>query len=258
MQRLRTEAQLRRGIAHGELFLHYQPILDVESRRWCAVEALVRWRHPRRGVLAPDQFIPLAEETGLIVALGEAVLEQALAQSRSWRGRLPDVRLAVNASVLELCRADMAGRVLEAIERACVPPSVLVIEVTETALMAELERVRATIAELRERGVCVMIDDFGTGHSSLARLGELPVDGLKIDRRFALGLGRDRRAAPVVAAIAELARVHGLEVVVEGIEDAAALGAVGELGCEHAQGYHLARPAEAEVIEALLCEQVAA
>ena len=252
VQRLRTESQLRRAIDRGELVMHYQPILCVEDRSWSGVEALVRWQHPQRGLLGPDEFIPLAEETGLIVPLGKRVLEMVCAQAREWTQRLPGIQIAVNASPVELAHPSTATEIRAAVARAHLPPGALTLEVTESALMAELDTARAAIEELQSAGVQVLLDDFGTGYSSLARLGELPISGLKIDRRFARGLGRDPAVMPVVRAIADLARAYGLQVVVEGIEDGAALASVDELHCEFAQGYHLGRPAPPEQVEQLL------
>ncbi len=252
LERLRTEAQLRRAIDGDELIVHYQPILRVADRRWSAVEALVRWQHPDRGLLGPDEFIPLAEETGLIVPLGLRVLEIVCRQARRWQASLPELRVAVNASPLELASPTMAHAFSATVTRHGLAPSMVTVEVTESALMEEVDTAHAVLHELTAAGVDVVIDDFGTGYSSLARLGELPISGLKIDRRFTRGLGRDAAALRVVRAIAELAGAYGLEVVVEGIEDAAALGSVDALGCRYAQGFHLGRPGPADAVESLL------
>ncbi|MGH2862255.1 MAG: putative bifunctional diguanylate cyclase/phosphodiesterase [Solirubrobacteraceae bacterium] len=252
IERLRTEAQLRRAIERDQLVVHYQPILGVEDRSWRAVEALVRWQHPERGLLAPDEFIPLAEETGLIVPLGMCVLEMVCRQAREWARTLPGIRIAVNVSPVQLAYPTTAAEIKATIERARLDPAVLIVEVTESALMQELDTAREVLEELEAAGVHVMIDDFGIGYSSLARLGDLPISGLKIDRRFARGLGHDPGVMPVIRAIADLARAYGLEVVVEGIEDGEALASVDALGCEYAQGFHLGRPAPAEVVEELL------
>jgi diguanylate cyclase (GGDEF)-like protein len=256
LERLRTEAQLRRAIERDQLVVHYQPILSVEQRTWSGVEALVRWQHPERGLLSPDEFIPLAEETGLIVPLGLCVLEAACEQARLWSRTLPEIRIAVNASPVQLAYPTVAAEILATIERAGLKPSTLMIEVTESALTEELDTAREVLQELKTAGMHVLIDDFGTGYSSLARLGELPISGLKIDRRFARGLGRDPAVMPVVRAIADLASALGLEVVVEGIEDAQALACVDALRCRYAQGFHLGRPAPAQAIEQLLSAPV--
>jgi c-di-GMP-specific phosphodiesterase len=252
VERLRTETELRRAIERDELVMHYQPILDVQHQRWSGVEALVRWQHPERGLLAPIEFIPLAEQTGLIVPLGRRVLELVCEQARSWSESLPDIHIAVNASVVQLGYPTTGTEIQMMVARSGLKPGALMLEVTESALMEELDTARAVLEQLSELGVRVLIDDFGTGYSSLARLGELPISGLKIDRQFVRGLGSDPTVMPVVRAIADLARAYGLEVVVEGIEDASALAGVDELGCEYAQGYHLGRPAPATAIEGLL------
>jgi c-di-GMP-specific phosphodiesterase len=252
IERLRTESQLRRAIERDQLVVHYQPILNVIDRRWSGVEALVRWQHPERGLIGPDEFIPLAEETGLIVPLGTCVLEMVCRQARQWAATLPEIRVAINASPVQLAYPTTAAEIKATMQRAGLEPATLTIEVTESALMEELDTARAVLEELKRAGMQVVIDDFGTGYSSLARLGELPISGLKIDRRFARGLGRDPRVMPVVRAIADLAGAHGLDVVVEGIEDGAALATVDALHCEYAQGFHLGRPAPAEAVAALL------
>ncbi len=257
VQRLRTESQLRRAIERRELVMHYQPILNVEDRSWSGVEALVRWQHPVRGLLAPDEFVPLAEETGLIVPLGRCVLEMVCAQARAWAAKLPGIQIAINASPVELAHPATAAEIKATVKGARLPPNVLRVEVTESALMAELDTTRAAIEELQEAGVQVVLDDFGTGYSSLARLGDLPISGLKIDRRFARGLGREQGVMPVVKAIADLARAYGLQVVVEGIEDGAALASLDELHCEFAQGYHLGRPAPPDEVAQLLAVPLA-
>jgi diguanylate cyclase (GGDEF)-like protein len=252
VERLRTEAELRRGIERGELLMHYQPILNVEQRSWSGVEALVRWQHPEQGLLYPEKFIPLAEETGLIVPLGTRVLELVCEQARIWSRTVPDINIAVNVSAVQLAHPTIGAEIKDMVNRSGLRPGALMIEVTESALMKEPETARAVLEQLDEFGVRVLIDDFGTGYSSLAQLGELPISGLKIDRRFVRGLGRDPAVMPVIRAIADLARAYGLEVVVEGIEDGFALAGVDELGCQYAQGYHLGRPAPAAAIERIL------
>jgi EAL domain-containing protein (putative c-di-GMP-specific phosphodiesterase class I) len=256
IERLNSETELRRGIERGELVLHYQPILSLADRRWSGVEALVRWQHPRRGLVGPDQFIPMAEETGLIVPLGDTVLRMVTTQGKQWAERLPGLQIAVNASVLQLADPNIADGLLGMLEQSGLSPRTLQLEVTESALMHELDNARSTLEQLLASGVMVLIDDFGTGYSSIARLGELPINGLKIDRRFTRTLGSESTARQVVRAIAELASAHSLAVVAEGIEDARALAQVEALGCQFAQGYHLGRPAPASAIETRLAMSV--
>lgn len=256
IERLNWETELRHAIERGELVLHYQPILSLLDERWSAVEALVRWEHPRRGLVGPDQFIPLAEETGLIVPLGESVLRMVAIQAKRWRKRIPGLRLSANASVLQLADPNIADGLLGILDESGLPPETLQLEVTESALMHELDTTRSTLERLRDNGVTVLIDDFGTGYSSLARLGELPINGLKIDRQFTRMLGSDPAARQVVRAIAELASAHSLDVVAEGIEDAQALAQVKACGCQFAQGFHLGRPAPALAVEAWLTTPV--
>jgi len=252
IERLNRELELRRAIETAELVVHFQPLLDLRERAWSGVEALARWEHPELGLLGPGHFIGLAEETGLIVPLGEMVLDLAIAQARAWADSLPEIDLSVNVSALQLVEPAVAEDVVERLRLAGVPAENLVLEVTESALMDELDATRGALRQLLGAGVRVWIDDFGTGHSSLARLGELPVTGLKVDRRFTAGLGRDPGALPVLRAIVDLAGAHGLSVVAEGIEDADALAACEELGCEFAQGFHLGRPMDAAAVSDLL------
>jgi c-di-GMP-specific phosphodiesterase len=251
-KRLRDETELRHASERGELVMHYQPILRLGERRWSGVEALVRWRHPTRGLLGPDEFIPLAEETGLIVSLGGRIIELAIAQAKVWWAQLPGIQVAVNASALQLAHPTFAASFLAALQRVDLPPQAMVVEVTESALMRELDAAVATLKRLSSFGVTVLIDDFGTGQSSLARLGELPISGLKVDRRFTAKLGDDPRARAVLAAIVTLARAYELPIVAEGIETARALAIVDELGCEYAQGFHLGPPVAAAELEATL------
>lgn len=256
VERLRTESELRRAIDGDELVVYYQPILDVQRGAWSGVEALVRWQHPERGLLGPDQFIPIAEETGLIVPLGKHVLEVACMQARAWEAKLPQIHIAVNASVVQLAHPTIASEIKDLVQSFGLRPRTVVIEVTESALMEELDTARSVLDQLDAFGTRILIDDFGTGYSSLARLGELPISGLKIDRRFVRGLGHDPTVTPIIRAIADLARAHGLAVVVEGIEDGQALAGVRELGCESAQGFHLGRPTPAAEVERLLLAPV--
>jgi diguanylate cyclase (GGDEF)-like protein len=258
LERLARENDLRRAIERNELVLHYQPVLDVVGRRWEGVEALVRWQHPTEGLLYPDSFIPLAEETGLIVPLGARVLDMVVAQAAAWAETLPGIHIAVNASAVQLADPAFAEDLLRMLEVRRLRSRAVIVEVTESAVMQELDAARVTLERLIVAGVGVHIDDFGTGYSSIARLGELPVTGLKIDRKFTMALGTDANAGRVLAAISDLARAYRLQVVAEGIEDAGALEYIATLGCDFAQGYHLGRPAPADVVERLLAQPPAA
>jgi diguanylate cyclase (GGDEF)-like protein len=254
MERLERETELRHAIERNELVVHYQPILRFSPRRWEGVEALVRWQHPRRGLVPPDKFIPLAEETGLIVPLGSRVLELVAEQAAAWAQTLPGIHVAANVSAVQLADPSLATYLIDLLEAHGLTPSAVWIEVTESAVMEEIESASEVLERLSAAGVGVLIDDFGTGYSSIARLGELPITGLKIDRRFTARLGVDPPARHVLEAISYLARAHDLQLVAEGIEEAWALGEVDELGCHFAQGYHLGRPAPAEVVERLLSQ----
>jgi diguanylate cyclase (GGDEF)-like protein len=248
------ESELRRAIDFGELVLHYQPILDIANHRWDRLEALVRWEHPTRGLLAPAEFIPLAEKSGLIVPLGQRVLEMAARDSASWVAAMPDLRIAINVSVLQLDDPGFVEDTLEQLERAGLPLPSINFEIAESSLIQKLDTVAPVLERLREHAVRAVVDDFGAGYSSLARLGELPINSLKIDGQFIDRITADPAARTVVRSIVAIARAHGLTVVAEGVEDAATLAAVEELGCDYAQGFHVALPAPAEKVSALLFE----
>ncbi len=248
------ESELRRAIDFGELILHYQPILRIADHRWDRVEALVRWQHPTRGLLAPAEFIPLAEKSGLIVPLGQRVLEIATRQGSRWVAANPGLRIAVNVSVLQLAEPDFADNLLALLGRANMPADSVSLEVAESDLVQKLDAVTPVLERLRELGVRTVVDDFGAGYSSLARLGELPITSIKIDASFVGGITSDVTARTVVRSIVDIARAHELSIVAEGIEDAETLAAVEELGCHYAQGFHVAMPTAAEQVTALLDE----
>jgi diguanylate cyclase (GGDEF)-like protein len=252
MRRVNQEGEVRAAVDRGELLLYYQPLLDLRLREWVGVEALVRWRHPTRGLVDPGDFIPLAEEGGLIGTLGERVLEMALEQARQWRQRMPWMRISVNVSAVQLEDAAFADQVLAQIERAGVPANALALEVTESALMREFQLSHGTLSRLRAEGVRSEIDDFGTGYSSLARLGDLPVASLKIDRSFVAALAQAPMSAAVVRAITDVGLAHGLTVVAEGIEDLDTMTKVESIGCRVGQGFFIGRPGPADQIEALM------
>ena len=231
--------ELRRAIAERELIVQYQPIVDLKTGEATAVEALVRWNHPGRGRIPPAEFIPLAEDTGLIVPLGRYVLEEACACVNE---RHPGLRVQVNLSAIELEHPDLVETVTGVIERTGIAPERLVLEVTETLLVKDAERGAHTLEALRAIGVQLALDDFGTGYSSLSYLRNLPLDTLKIAREFVDGLAFSDHDAAFVRLIVGLAKTVGLKVVAEGIETRAQLDMLREIGCEFGQGYYFAAP----------------
>jgi diguanylate cyclase (GGDEF)-like protein len=253
--RLETEAGLRRALAQGEFRVHYQPLVQFARSEVIGFEALVRWHDPERGLVAPDEFLGVAEETGLIVPIGAWVLHDACAQAARWAaecGEGHQLVVAVNLSARQLADPDLVATVDAALAASGLDPALLVLEVTETALMDDRDRAVSTLRGLGERGVRVSIDDFGTGHSSLGYLKTLPVHTLKIDRSFVSGLGKDPDDSAIVAAVVQLAHALGLTVTAEGIEDATQLQELRALGCEFGQGYYFARPQPGDVVRALV------
>lgn len=249
--RLDTEAALRAGLMKGEFTLHYQPIMELGSLAVTGVEALVRWEHPTRGLIAPDEFIPIAEDSGLIVELGAWVLHAACRQIVSWQHRLGvDLEIAVNISARQLVSPGLAKTVTEVIERTGIAPDQLCLEVTETALIDQPEIAIANLESLLELGIDIALDDFGTGHASLTYLRTLPITHIKIDRSFTAGLGSN----PSDTTITEftIALAHGLElqVIAEGIETQTQLDLLKHMNCDLGQGYHLGRPLAPHQLEA--------
>jgi diguanylate cyclase (GGDEF)-like protein/PAS domain S-box-containing protein len=254
-ERLELRTDLAHGIDNGELLLHYQPIVSLESQRVVGVEALVRWDHNDRGVLSPDTFVPLAEETGLIVPLGQWVLTEACEQLGSWRRgnpRCPIRSISVNLSVRQLQHDGIVDDVAETLARTGLDPSDLVLEITESMLMTDTEATRANLTGLRDLGVSLAVDDFGTGYSSLGSIQYLPVDTIKIDKTFVSGLGQEGGDESVVRAILGLAQGLGVRTVAEGIEGAEQLEALRELDCNYGQGYYFSKPLTADAVDDLL------
>ncbi len=251
-ERLELIGELRDAVTLGQLVVYYQPIVDLVSGVVTEAEALVRWQHPERGLLAPGEFVPLAEQTGVMRELTDHVLEAALAQGARWRAEGHDIGVAVNVSASTLLESGWADAVTAALERWSTPPARLRIEITEDALLVDLERALAVVRCHGEAGVGVSLDDFGTGYSSLGLLKQLAVDELKIDRSFVDNALRDTADAAIVQAVAGLAGQLGLRTVAEGVEDEATLRAVAEWGATHAQGYYLSRPVPAEELSTKL------
>ena len=241
-RRLSLAGELRRAIGRQELELFFQPQVDLEDGRLTGFEALARWRHPERGLMAPDQFIPLAEQTGLIKPLTQWVLNAALQQLYEWRKGGMDVRLSVNLSPRNLHDRSLADRVEQLLDGWQVPPECLVLEVTESAILHDPERAFRLLTQLHEDGVGLSIDDFGTGYSSLSYLRRLPVAELKVDKSFVMEMWREASNAVIVRSVIDLAHNLGVRVAGEGIEDQGTLDALLEMGCDTGQGYLIGRP----------------
>ena len=248
--RLALVAQLRGALSSDELVMHYQPQVDLTTGRLAGVEALVRWQHPTRGLLYPDTFIPLAELTGLIPRITVETLRLAIAQGAEWRRRGHDMVVAVNVSSRDLHDRDLPARVAALLREHDLPADRLVIEITESMLMVDPERAREILEELSETGIGIAVDDFGTGYSSLAYLKRLPIDKIKIDRSFVMGMTEDESDRHIVASTVDLGRNLGLETVAEGVEDRGSYERLADMGCRQAQGYHLSRPVPADLLEA--------
>ncbi len=251
-ERLETIEALRLGIERGELSCHFQPQVELATGRVRAFEALARWNHPSRGLLAPATFIPLAEQAGLMRPLTLAVLEAALHESRRLRRQGYPSRVAVNLSATNLLDDDLPALVLQLLDDTGALAEALILEITEEMLVADGERAGNVIARLRARGIAVALDDYGTGYSSLAYLRDLPVDELKLDRTFVTGLEHDRRKAAIVRSTITMAHDLGLTVVAEGIETAAAATTLQRYGCDTGQGFQLSAPLPADRLEAWL------
>lgn len=252
-ERLDLEQALRRAIDDGELTVVYQPVVSVRDGRMVGAEALVRWEHPERGTVMPADFIPAAEGAGMIVRIGEFVLDAALGQVARWREQLPGCAamwMAVNLSSHQLAFGNTVASCERLLAKHAVSPQALRLELTESALIWDVDASVRTLEQLGSLGVEVAIDDFGTGYSSLAYLSRLPVSLLKIDRSFVAGIGSDRHASEIVRAVATLARTLGLKTCAEGVERPDQLAAVTRLGCQFAQGYLWSRPLDPDAFEA--------
>jgi diguanylate cyclase (GGDEF)-like protein/PAS domain S-box-containing protein len=250
--RLVLVSELRRGLAAGQLVVHYQPKVSLDTGAVVGVEALVRWQHPVRGLLSPVGFLGSVERTALIEPLTDAVLDIALAQVRAWWAEGLTVPVAVNLSARSLSRADLPERVLDRLSAHGVPASLLRLEITESALLAEPARAREVLRRLHAAGVRLSIDDFGTGYSSMSHLKHLPVDELKVDRSYVAEMATSSEDAALVRSVVDLGHELGMTVVAEGVEDTATLHALTDLQCDVAQGYLICRPGSAADIAAFL------
>ena len=250
-ERLTLENKLRRAIDERHFVLYYQPKVDLESRSICGLEALIRWRDPEAGLIPPSQFIPILEETGLILEVGRWVLKQAIADYRNWREMgLEPPRVAINVSAMELRRKDFVAEVSHALAEADM--SALELEITESLIMEDIERNIGMLKEIRNLGVGIAIDDFGTGYSSLSYIARLPVEVLKIDRSFVANLSASAEDATIVSSIISLAHSLKLKVVAEGVETEEQASLLKRLKCDLMQGFLISPPVPRESIEALL------
>jgi predicted signal transduction protein with EAL and GGDEF domain len=254
-ERLRLEGELRRAIDEGQLSIEYQPMFELGNRRLRGFEALARWKHPSDGDINPSAFIPIAEETGLIVRLSDFMLHCACRQLREWQRldpSLADLTINVNISGNDIAHRAFVARVSRALIESGLKPAHLTLELTENILAEQIESARPLLDELRELGVGLAIDDFGTGYSSLSHLSALPIDTLKIDRSFVHRLRSGSKDAAVVQAVVVLGSSLGKSVVAEGIETESQFDQLQSLGCEFGQGYHLSRPLQPAQARALI------
>ncbi|TAN49761.1 MAG: EAL domain-containing protein, partial [Rhodospirillales bacterium] len=251
-ERLAMENEMRKAIERGEFILNYQVKMNLDTGGIAGAEALVRWKHPDLGLVPPADFIPLAEDTGLIIPLGEWVLRAACQQNKAWQDRgLPPIRMAVNISPHQFNQADLVGRVRGILAETGLEPSFLELEVTESVLMEHMDIAAFMLNELRSLGVVTSIDDFGTGYSSLAYLKRIPIDALKIDASFMHEITTDEGDAEIVSAIIGLAHNLRLKVVAEGVETEEQIAFLRSHGCDEIQGYLVSRPVSAENFEQL-------
>jgi diguanylate cyclase (GGDEF)-like protein/PAS domain S-box-containing protein len=245
IRRLEVENDLRRAIEEEEFVVHYQPMVDLQTGELWGMEALVRWDHPERGLLEPSEFVPVAEQSGLVIPMGEQILREACFRAKEWQEknpRIPPLMMAVNLSASQLSRLDLAGTVERVLGETGLEGNRLTLDVTETVYVKVLAGNEAILDRLKALGVRFSIDDFGTGYSSLSYLKRLPADAIKIDQSFVKGLGKDVEDTAVIRMIIELAHTLGLEVIAEGVETEEQVALLKEMGCDFAQGYHFAKP----------------
>lgn len=250
--RIHLEMDLADAVQTDQLFLAYQPILDLRNRRVAGVEALLRWRHPTRGVIHPDGFIPIAEASGLIVPIGRWVLDQACRQAAAWHGSGYSLGISINVSARQLERTEFVQEVRAALDESGLEASTLTLEITETVLMRNPDATAHLLGELKQLGVRIAVDDFGTGYSSLAYLRQFPVDSLKIDRTFITGLARSGEAHALTHTLIQLGKALGLETLAEGVEQDSQVRQLRDEGCDLAQGFLFARPLTPDAVERFL------
>jgi len=254
LTRLQIETDLRHAFERDEFFLHYQPIVSIAEGRIVGAEALIRWRHFERGIVSPATFVPVAEDTGLVVPLGRWVLKEACRQAREWQsyGTAGHFGISVNLSVREFAQPDLVRAVAAILEETGLSPSSLKIEITESAIIGQKHPAIETVEQLRALGVGIHLDDFGTGYSALSYLHRLPLDAVKVDRAFTSSIDLEERPLHVVKAIVSLAHAIGLEVVAEGVTNQRQLDLLRDMGCDLAQGFYFSRPCNTEEMVALM------
>ncbi|MDQ3952552.1 MAG: EAL domain-containing protein, partial [Actinomycetota bacterium] len=258
-ERLQLKADLQRAVENDELVLHYQPIVDLETGAIAGVEALVRWQHPVRGFVSPRDFVPFAEENGLIIPIGRWVLHEACRAAVSWKRRSPGARppsVSVNVSPVRFAHPGFVEELTDVLAASGLEPDRLVLEITEGALVEDVDRVVVRLQELNEIGVQVAIDDFGTGYSSLSYLKDFPVQVLKIDKAFIDSIALGPEDSALARAVLSLGQSLGLQIVAEGVEEAVQADALRRLGCRFAQGYLFSRPVPAEALDAVLRQAI--
>jgi diguanylate cyclase (GGDEF)-like protein len=257
-ERLQIEADLRKGLDRGELEVYYQPFYSLDEERIVGAEALVRWRHPAQGLISPASFIPMAEETGLILPLGRYVLDTACRQVRSIQDRLDvDLPISVNLSPRQFQEGRLPSQAAAALDAAGIPAELLIFEITENVVMKDLSGAREVMKKLDRLGVRLAIDDFGTGHSSLAYLKQFPVQEVKVDRTFVQGIVESAVDSAIVRAVIDLANAMGIATVAEGVETEAQLAGLRMLGCPVAQGFYFSQPLGAAAFDDLLARHFA-
>lgn len=255
VRRLELELDLRQAIERNEFQVYYQPIVTMADRRLAGFEALVRWQHPGKGLISPLEFIPVAEETGMIVPIGRWVLREACRQARAWQSQWPDAQpltVSVNLSTRQLLHPDLLADVAAALADSGLPPTLLKLEITESVMMENADNAIALLNRLKDMQIHLLLDDFGTGYSSLSYLHRLPVDTLKIDRSFIMNLHEDDKACHFVATIVHLAHKLGLDVICEGVELQVQANILSAMGAEYSQGFLYSRPVVANEADMLI------
>jgi len=253
LERVDIEARLRRALARNEFRLHYQPRIELATGRIAGLEALLRWTDPDLGVMPAERFIPVAEESGLIISVGEWVIREVCRQCAAWRDDPHfDVPVSVNVSAVQFRQRGLEEVIESALAANAIPPAKLELELTESAIIEDVEQARGMLDRLKSRGIRLSVDDFGTGYSSLAYLRRLPIDRLKIDRSFVNDVTDDPEDAVITTAIIGMAKTLGLKTLAEGVETPAQLAFFRDRGCDEAQGYLLARPMAPDTLLAWL------